>query len=1254
MAIAQFTGGPPGPQGSQGPANDRDINSMIMLSWMGGSPSVKSFDLYTNNFSSSAGIDSSSICNYNSLGYYEPTIAPGNYSNTYPINSTSYLNRTNQQGSIYRWFQDSNDTGHFEGVPQIISGAVVNLGGSPTNKVGLPSTNTLVSGITITIRGTVNYNGNFTVDSATTSGQIVIANPFTSEIISIAEASQLITLGSGGQNFNIQLGQVIEFPNYTRNILNITAPGSSYGQVQLSAPTPTSIITGIYDVSINAGVLSPSFYYSTTSSGWTKVFNGSPEGRRYAQMVYEPGGRNVWMFGGYKQYAAVRTNELWKYSTVSGQWTLMTPPSGPTAREGVAMVFDPVGSGIIMAGGYNGTTYYNDTWRYSVVSGTWTQLTPGGTAFAPTGLGYLEDGASVYVAASGTMLTWGGSLNGVRTNQMWEYNIGNNSWKQIIYGTGPTARWDHTGCFQTTSGAYFMFGGNTGSENAETWRYNYATTNIWTQLTSQISTFSAGIALYDGTSDYIYLLTGYVAATQTILGLFRYSISNNSWSYSVVPTGFGFDDTANNNVYSGTKWPAYTYDSDNKVFWIHHGGDSISSQILYRSRLIRFDPNALTWTVVHPEPRRRYMSAYNSKNNKIYIGMGGYPSDTSYQTYSDMWTFDCNQSNPINWSNLWTKLSFSTYPNATYVSWNYRDCTQWVYSPNLNSIFMFSGRGASAVNDLWKFDCNLGNWILLSPMGVWPAQRQEGLYAYDTDNDIFYIYTGFSNKSDWWKYDVMANVYVQLASPPVWPYNRQQGTLLYDVVNKCLWLYGGYNNSPWAVNRNDLWKYDIATSQWIQIIYGGYQPTATQVHSACFDPVSQSILIYGGSINNNYYRYDIRSNMMYQITDPAVSAGWYLGQVYKDQATSVFNTQTGDHYMFSGNTNVSWFNNELWKYNWWKPATPSGITTTTTSGFGINTSVWAGITNIVPSYTAPGSTDIYHAISFNNTSTFSILSTVLGTGLSSPINLGSGLVGFPVSNSFSVGNLIRVYGTQNYNYDYTVAPQTTISQIVVSGTYVPEAFTSSAVALQIMGWQNIVQTVSGIWQYYTGNTWNNAPINTTQNALLYALTVSGNRMNNVALSSIRSNEFLLPGGFVPGTTTSLEFGLGFQNAIPYVPQFNGYNIGYSTKSSNLTLITETWQSSSINPTSALCLIKVFYTGNIILNSDLTAWISTNNGINYDQISNLSILQTTGNYIILKGINTSLTAQNDNRIRFKILTQNSKYIAVASLGVALRY
>ena len=1142
MAIAIFAGGPQGQQGPIGPANDRDINSMIMLAWMGGDPIVRGYDLYTNNFSNSKGIDPSSVAAYNPAGYYSTPIANTLASTTVNFSSSSDIYRLNKQGSIYRWVQDNNLTGHFEGATYtLISGGVaVNKGGG---KVGLPCTSQpYATGQFIEVRGTTNYNATFTVDATSGANEIVVPTAYNSETFgNTATVNQRITIGSGNYNPNTISGSVVEFPSSYAVIINITGSGYRFGETQLSSYQPTGLVTGIYDTYVSNNTVMPGSFYSTTSSGWYTVTSGGPQNRYGAGMAYDSNTKGIWLFGGYSTIATANLNDLWKYSTISGQWTQYSPPSSPTARYGHSLVYDPVNNNLIMWGGFVAAANA-EMWKYSIASGTWTQQTFAGGPSAR----YLHSAA--YMPASGTILLFAGTT-GSTQNDLWEYTISTNIWRQMSLSGPPAVRHSAGAVCQTVSGALIIAGGF--NNLVDVWKLEYANTgnpNKWVQLTSS----PTGAAMYmqttfyDDVNDKLFTIGG-----NAVFYIYRYDFKSTWTNMSPALTPFR----------NNTNQPCGAYDSDAKICY------TMPIDATYpRSSFWSYTIATNNYTDVLPDMRYGAAMSFVKPRNKIYLMFG--VNTYNATPYNDIWQFDCV-------TKTWSRLNPSTAVVTTTVP---KYNMSAVYSSVIDAILLFSG-ATQNLNDLWKYDFVTSNWIQLYPTGVSPTYRSQYGSAYDTEHDRWYLFggTGAAAYAELWYYDVKANSWVQVAYLGNAPSTRQGHSMVYDSINKCFWVFGGLYS---ATYYNTLYKYDIASNVWSLVMYTGSAISARTLGTMVFDYNTQSLLLWGGwdgsTRFNSFYRYDIRTNVMYTVS---ANAALPLG---KTNAPSVYNDITGDMYIFGGYiTAIPYVTSDLTAYNLWDIVTQSNIPATTTSGVQLNTKTWTGINSIVPVAQTPGASYIYHAISFDNRTTYS-------------------------------------------------------------------AFTTAS------GWFQIAKNNAGTWQYRDANAvWQNATTNDVTTALQQAMTISGNRLPSSSLQAITSSQYSQTGGFSAGIQT-LDFGMGFDCPYNYMPNLGSYTVNYSSVGSNMTLITETWSASANNPVTALCLLNITSTGSVVLDTDLQAWVSMDGGVNYDQITGLSVLRTVGNNQYIKGINTTLTARGNNQMKFKIVTYNNKTINVYGIGVALRY
>lgn len=106
---------------------------------------------------------------------------------------------------------------------------------------------------------------------------------------------------------------------------------------------------------------------------WLKVHPASsPTARAGMAMAYDAAGKKVVLFGGFD--ATSYLNDTWVFDGLN--WTQITTPTAPSPRAATAMAFDRVAGKIVMFGGFDGSQYLGDTWIWDGVSETWTEATP--------------------------------------------------------------------------------------------------------------------------------------------------------------------------------------------------------------------------------------------------------------------------------------------------------------------------------------------------------------------------------------------------------------------------------------------------------------------------------------------------------------------------------------------------------------------------------------------------------------------------------------------------------------------------------------------------------------------------------------------------------------------------------------------------------------------------------------------------------------------------------------------------------------
>lgn len=126
---------------------------------------------------------------------------------------------------------------------------------------------------------------------------------------------------------------------------------------------------------------------------WTQLnpAGGPPPGQDGVSGVYDSANNRLIVFGGFPNQSQTFTNAVWVLSNANGfggtpVWTNIVSEGAtgsPTARRFPAAVYDSSSNNMTIFGGYNGGTYFNDTWVLSNANGmggtpVWTQLTPTG------------------------------------------------------------------------------------------------------------------------------------------------------------------------------------------------------------------------------------------------------------------------------------------------------------------------------------------------------------------------------------------------------------------------------------------------------------------------------------------------------------------------------------------------------------------------------------------------------------------------------------------------------------------------------------------------------------------------------------------------------------------------------------------------------------------------------------------------------------------------------------------------------------
>ncbi len=287
-------------------------------------------------------------------------------------------------------------------------------------------------------------------------------------------------------------------------------------------------------------------------STWTDVpVRTGPAARSGNVLAWDPVNQEVLLFGGSGPGAE---NGIWDTWTWNGtrwrEWNV-TPPSVPA---GWNVATDPVRQVVVLFGGYRPYAYLNETWEWT--GSSWIQRNP---AVRPPPRVW---GAMAHCGRSNRVILFGGATAIPVANDTWEWD--GNIWNRVPgSASGPAARLTH-GMSATSRGTVVLHGGNANNRMNDTWEW---TGSQWAQLTGQ------------GTlppMDYCYLTEDLVNDTVLHLG---WRTAQGAWHKTSLlgPNGWttAWDETA-----AGGDAVAWDRARDERVMLSVFGGQRVITTIL--------------------------------------------------------------------------------------------------------------------------------------------------------------------------------------------------------------------------------------------------------------------------------------------------------------------------------------------------------------------------------------------------------------------------------------------------------------------------------------------------------------------------------------------------------------------------------------------------------------------------------------------------------------------------------------------------
>ncbi len=456
----------------------------------------------------------------------------------------------------------------------------------------------------------------------------------------------------------------------------------------------------------------------------------TPDPRGSASIAYDASRGILVMFGGFDEDSDY--NDTWTFD--GHVWTPVTV-YGPSGLDSAPMAYDPALSAVVLVDPNGGTWTFNGT--------TWTNVATCGGQVSGSSMAYLPSiGKLVLLATDGQTWLFDGTV-----------------WTAFPV-SGPPGRSRAGMVYDAHLRRVVLFGGYGAGEQNDTWTFDGTT---WTQLTPESNPPGRqnAVLVYDP------------IRVQTIL--FGGSTTSSSLSDT-----WAFD---------GTTWTALT-------------------------------------PPLSPSPRCCATGDFMASTGKAAI-FGGY-LDSTRNTASETWTWDGGT-----WAQTATPPGFvavTTDPSTGRLlgvggdgtTWRW-DGSTWVQAPvpALSSVY-----GAALATDAahhrvvllasggtsWMWTWDGSAWTQATPTTV-PPIRYSAMMTWDPVRQVIVLFGGFDLSgnalNDTWTWD--GTTWTQ-ATPSVSPGPRGQAGLAWDPSTSSVLLYGGVSG---YTNFNDTWRWD--GSAWTQV-----------------------------------------------------------------------------------------------------------------------------------------------------------------------------------------------------------------------------------------------------------------------------------------------------------------------------------------------------------------------------------------------------------------------------------------------------
>ncbi|HMQ98369.1 MAG TPA: kelch repeat-containing protein [Ignavibacteria bacterium] len=273
-------------------------------------------------------------------------------------------------------------------------------------------------------------------------------------------------------------------------------------------------------------VLTGSIMYSQ----WSKInTSGSVPHLKNATAIYDPVGNRMIVFGG-RNAAGEPVGVIWSLNLLNNSWVQIIPNGGPNPPARFthnAYYHQNANAMIIWSGQGVSSALYNDVWRFSFASNSWSLVWPDGNA---SGVPVKRYGtASVFEPVSGKITTFAGFTANGRFDDTWSFDVNSLIWQERTNSVHPPKRCLHSAVYASDLGKFVIYGGQDTGPLDDIWQCTLSNYQ-WENITPQIkppARFWNTMIYYTGGNILIFGGLGTSARND----MWKYRMSAGVWEY---------------------------------------------------------------------------------------------------------------------------------------------------------------------------------------------------------------------------------------------------------------------------------------------------------------------------------------------------------------------------------------------------------------------------------------------------------------------------------------------------------------------------------------------------------------------------------------------------------------------------------------------------------------------------------------------------------------------------------------------------